>query len=1010
MKKILTLLLLIPILSKGQIKTFDIPTPNAAELCRFGDVPVSYYTGKVDVNIPLYSLTVRNVTLPITLNYNASGVLVNSLPGWLGDNWSLSAGGVITRIVQDVCDEFVSIQPEGDQTSEQERIYVEHEHYVKQNYFKSYDKLPEIADFSLNASNQSLKNNVKDRTYDFSPDIFYFNFLGKIGRFFLGNDGEWKVYCDENLEVIFDYDNPGNYEYPLFEEFPQTIVHPKQPKTIKGFIIRDANGIEYHFGGSKNYIEYSIPFFRQSSGEFGQYWTANSWYIRKIVDRHGNNLFQFQYQRGKFVAQLYNVASNWTYIYRYDSNGNHQYGGASPSSGQYSCPYDGVLNAPIYLSVITTLDQRLIEFTSSDVNKSMTDIYSSMYERYNNTSDWYHSFGAKVTANISPYPVGDYPFYYLQTDDSPATLFQHNPTSTAKRDNPLLATCLRQLDNITLYNLNRQNTGTKYTFEYDMSSRMRLMKINMKNGSGTNEGIYHLNYYSGLAVDYLSTATDHWGYYNGVPISLYPTDAQGYNNYLTARNANGYLAKAGMLSEIIYPTGGKTTFDYEAHSYSSYVSETRNYMESGSGTAGGVRIKKITNYDSSGNILTSRTFSYTIPGSDTNNSGQLFAQPRYYWDSWESQNIDSHSWCAISLFRSSSIIPLSNKFGPHVGYSYVKETLGDGSYKVYNFSNLNNSFDIPANISFSNATQTPYDVYTERDYKRGCLLSVSSYSNIGLLNKIEYIYNINDVESFFLWTSSLKFDNFIFNPYNAYYIAYSHFTGGVYKLFYPKYDVIKEIKTTYYDTNNISDTITYAKKDTTLTVSYGSFNHSVDVRTTKSRTLKRGTDIAQTIYTYPFQSAGIESQLTSSQFFMLPVGTEEKLNNVTTGKKRTVYQNYYGKILPKYELEWKSGVVADTIVTYNGYTGTGALSSFREQGQPVTVLNWTSNDCLLLKKTIGGSLVTDYTYTPFNQVSSVTMPNGDKRYYAYDTMGRLIQISDKDGHVIQRFSYNYINK
>ena len=165
-----------------------------------------------------------------------------------------------------------------------------------------------------------------------------------------------------------------------------------------------------------------------------------------------------------------------------------------------------------------------------------------------------------------------------------------------------------------------------------------------------------------------------------------------------------------------------------------------------------------------------------------------------------------------------------------------------------------------------------------------------------------------------------------------------------------------------------------------------------------------------TILTYPFQLTGIATQLTSSQFFILPITTEEKLNSVSIKKKHTEFQNYNGKILPKYELEWKSGVVADAIVTYNGYTGTGALSSFREQGQPVTVLNWTSNDCLLLKKTIGGSLVTDYTYTPFNQVSSVTMPNGDKRYYAYDTMGRLIQISDKDGHVIQRFSYNYINK
>lgn len=1013
MKRILTLLLFIPIISKGQIKTFDIPTPNAAELVRFGDIPVSYYTGKADINIPLYSLTVRDMTLPVTLDYNASGVLVNSLPSWLGDNWSLSAGGVITRIVQDVCDEYAL--PEGDTSTENDRVTYEYELCVNHNYFKSHNVLPQIADFSNVTSNQAVKDSVKLRKCDFSPDIFYFNFLGKIGRFYLGNDGQWKVFCNENLEVIFDYNNTSNYDYPLFETHLYTVGHPKQPKTIKGFIIRDENGVEYHFGGNKNYIEYSTPFFRQYSREFRQYWTANSWYMNKIVDRNGNILFQFEYQRGKFIAQLYNAASNFHYYYRYDATGNHTHGEFYPSSGQYECPYDGVLSSPIYLTRITTLDNRRLEFVSSDANISMTDIYGSMYSRYNNMTTWYQKLVVQVVSKSGTTDLGSYPFHYLQTDDASATAYQYNPSSSAKRDNPLLATRLRQLDNITLYSMGTQTvSGTKYTFGYNYSNRMRLNNVRMKNGSGTNEGLYQLNYYPGLNADYISTATDHWGYYNANPITAYPVDVQGYNNYLIQRNTNSSIVKAGMLFEIIYPTGGKTVFDYEAHDYSSYMNALRNAMVNGSGIAGGVRIKSITNYGTAGNILTTRSFSYTLPENNTQSSGQLYAQPQYYWNQWESEGINPGCRSVLSLFKSSSILPLSNKFGPHVGYSYVKETLGDGSYKLYAYSNLSDAFDIPAAISFSNNTPTPYDVYSERDYRRGCLLSVSAYSNGTVLKqKTDYLYNPNNVEGAYIWTSSLKYDNFITNPYydpiHQYLVLYSHFIGGVYKLFYPKYDVIKEITTTYYDTSNISDTITYAKRDTTLTVSYGSFNHSVDVRTTKSRTLKRGTDIAQTIYTYPFQSTGIESQLTSSQFFVLPIVTEEKLNHVTSGKKQTIYQNYYGKMLPKCELEWKNGLVADTIITYNGYTGTGAVSSFRQQGQPVTTLNWTNNDCLLSKKTVGGTLITDYTYTPFNQVSSITMPNGDVRYYTYDLMGRLVQITDRNGYVIQKFSYNYIN-
>ena len=85
----------------------DIPSPNAADLGEFGNVPVSYYTGKVDISIPLYTLSVKGFSLPISLAYNSGGVMINKLPGWTGENWTLCAGGMITRIRHGRCDELV---------------------------------------------------------------------------------------------------------------------------------------------------------------------------------------------------------------------------------------------------------------------------------------------------------------------------------------------------------------------------------------------------------------------------------------------------------------------------------------------------------------------------------------------------------------------------------------------------------------------------------------------------------------------------------------------------------------------------------------------------------------------------------------------------------------------------------------------------------------------------------------------------------------------------------------
>ena len=39
----------------------NIQSPNAASLGKYGDVPVNLYTGKANVNIPIYSLEERGI-------------------------------------------------------------------------------------------------------------------------------------------------------------------------------------------------------------------------------------------------------------------------------------------------------------------------------------------------------------------------------------------------------------------------------------------------------------------------------------------------------------------------------------------------------------------------------------------------------------------------------------------------------------------------------------------------------------------------------------------------------------------------------------------------------------------------------------------------------------------------------------------------------------------------------------------------------------------------------------
>ena len=275
-----------------QIPT-SVPTPIAADLGKFGSFPVSYYTGRVDVSIPLYTMNVKGVEMPVTLSYDTSGILVNSLPGWVGQNWSLNAGGVITRVINGTLDEY---------------CIPKHKNVNFTNYFNSYDVLPELMQNS-SGNYQQLQHNITYYLNDMDPDVFYFNFMGKTGRFFLGNDGEWKVLCDENLDIVFDVTDDDNYQETLFVKFPNPdIKYVNEPKTIKGFTIRDENGTQYVFGGNKNAIDYSINLFGAGRLEDEYSWAADSWYLTKVMDRYNNTLYDLTYERGCYIVQLYQAA------------------------------------------------------------------------------------------------------------------------------------------------------------------------------------------------------------------------------------------------------------------------------------------------------------------------------------------------------------------------------------------------------------------------------------------------------------------------------------------------------------------------------------------------------------------------------------------------------------------------------------------------------------------------------------------------------------------------------
>jgi len=161
-----------------------------------------------------------------------------------------------------------------------------------------------------NSSNDyhQLKDESYYQRYDLAAYVFTFNFMGYTGRFFLDNSGNWRVQCEDNLEVISDYNDKSNFIAPFIDKYPkETAIDRKQPKTIKGFKIRDTNGTLYEFGGDINAIEFNTNMFHMSKNEDNESWHAMSWYLTKVTDRYGNELFKLSYDRGYYIIQAYNA-------------------------------------------------------------------------------------------------------------------------------------------------------------------------------------------------------------------------------------------------------------------------------------------------------------------------------------------------------------------------------------------------------------------------------------------------------------------------------------------------------------------------------------------------------------------------------------------------------------------------------------------------------------------------------------------------------------------------------
>ncbi len=166
--------------------------------------PSALYNGVPNISIPLYTISGRGISIPVSISYDASGIKAQQEATSIGLGWVLNAGGYIIHETRDWYD-FAGVDR------------------VSADTMAGIDKR-----FTKGTINYSSSTNVElyevRHKYDNLPDLFYYNCNGRTGKFFIGDDLSTLISIPEtSMQISFESSNSID------------------------IVMVDEDGIEYHF-------------------------------------------------------------------------------------------------------------------------------------------------------------------------------------------------------------------------------------------------------------------------------------------------------------------------------------------------------------------------------------------------------------------------------------------------------------------------------------------------------------------------------------------------------------------------------------------------------------------------------------------------------------------------------------------------------------------------------------------------------------------------------------------
>jgi len=585
--------------SKAQLKQPSIDylpqTPIASSFSRYGEIPVSYSTGVPEIQIPIYTIKVGDVAVPISISYHSSGIKVRDVASEVGLGFTLNAGGAISATIIGEKDRD-NLWPIG-----------------SNSYRKSSDIDALIAN-AYASNNQTVIGGLAEHFWRrLNPDADYHPAVDNF------SDRYYYSLCTGESGIFRKDFISGSIKL-----LPYRPIKIEMPYDID---ITSSNGYKHSFKSISN----------------GDYFALD-----KVESADKTDVLQYYYHEN-FNNKL---EVDYTVTWQHEE----PYLEQDPSvCGSESCTpclrkrMATFANDPDATGGMSNYSSHLLD---SMVAKNEVIIFEYIKDRYDD-----------VIGTLS------YPSYkrlvkiIVKNKHTRQTIktfnFSHSYFGTTANHNRRL-----KLDNITVSGLTSDIVET-YSFNYNTS--IVLPEYPHLNGAYI-DNIWH---------------EDYWGYYNGSSANnLFPSFISGFNIPASTiqygnREPQWPYASACILTQINYPTGGKTIFEYEPNYVSSNLQD---------GYVGGLRVKTITSYTDQTSQAFVKTYKY---------DGAQHAPivPGYYkWDSPE----EHYVWyrkpgCLIWANEyytidgkafSNSLRPMTINNGASIIYTSVTEYVGTESVNI----------------------------------------------------------------------------------------------------------------------------------------------------------------------------------------------------------------------------------------------------------------------------------------------------------------------------------------